>query len=190
MKETQHQLSGRAVSSWAVFILLAAAAIAFSLHRGQTAATPAALVVTPAKTAASEFSFAGAAGWRTGPTNKTSLAAFSNDSVCFTSMEYKPGTVNEAAELQKQQDDLTAGGDQTAALATAVSTVQTTGGTQQYILHQYRITGNGKQLMGGLALGYMQISGGYITVQAHCNTAEQLPKVVAALQAYRFAPPE
>jgi len=179
------------VGTLAVLIIAAAIYSVLVIKPGTHDTTAPTKPVTGAATP-SEFTFTGAAGWYKGPTNKTSMALFSDDQdhSCFTSIEHKTGTVNVTAKLQNQHDDLSASGGTMTPVDTPTATIVTKTGTQQYELHQFSLTGGSDaQLMGGLELGYLQLAAGegYLVMQGHCNTADQLPTTIPALQAYRFS---
>ena len=180
------------ISGLAILVIAAAAFTVFIIKPGSTDAASSTKTAA-VKPATPDFSFTGAAGWVQGPTNKTSMALFHGSSIaqpaadgCFTSIEHKTGTVDVAAQLHKQQASLASSGATMMALSTPTTTIQTTAGPQRYQLHQYRLTGGSTQLMGGLELGYVQLSDGYLVMQGHCNTADQLAVTIPALQAYRF----
>ena len=40
--------------------------------------------------------------------------------------------------------------------------------------------------MQGFELGYLQLSGSYIKIEGHCDTADELPSTLPALQAIKF----
>lgn len=145
-----------------------------------------------AKETQSEFSFAGAKGWRQGPSNQTSMALFSDSHECFTSIEHKPGAVNVAAELQKQQADVKSGGNKITAAGTSKLTVQTSEGLRNYELHEFSLSSGdtSNPLMGGLGLGYVPVAGGYLYIQSHCNTPSELTGTFPALKAYSFNTPK
>lgn len=141
--------------------------------------------------AKSLFSFTGTPGWRQGPSNETSMALFGAErkdstSSCFTSMEYKTGNIDAGAALEKQQADLQATGNVVKRIKTTTATLSTNSGKKQYQLQQYDIASKGEKLMGGLALGYLQLKDGYVKIDSHCNTAEELETTIPALQAYRL----
>lgn len=170
-----------------LLIIIAVAAVATGIvlkHRGTEAEAPSRPVIS--KPVQSEFLFTGAAGWYKGPSNQTSMALFSDDHSCFTSIEHKSGAVNVATMLQKQQSDLASSGATMAPDTTLKTTVQTSTGNLPYVLHQFRLSG-GEQLMQGLQLGYIQLSNGYLEIQGHCNTASQLPSTIPALRAYKYS---
>lgn len=192
MKQKRKILNRYTISTLAVLILAAAAYTAFIIKPGSTQAETTAKISSNAPVK-SQFSFTGATGWVQGPTNKTSMALFHGDSIaqpaadgCFASIEHKTGTVDVAAQLQKQQASLASSGGTMTATATPTATVQTASGPQQYDLHQYSLAGGSEQLMGGLELGYVQLPDGYLVIQGHCNTAAQLATTISALQAYEF----
>lgn len=138
----------------------------------------------------SMFEFAGIEGWMQGPSNSTSMALFnshalSEEAPCFTSTEYYDGTVDMPAQLKKSQQDMAAGGYVVTALGVKTLTIQTQSGARQYDMHLSRVTttaGSGK-IMGGHAIGYVQLRSGYLKIYGNCNTAEELPRVFPALEA-------
>lgn len=86
------------------------------------------------------FSFARTSDWREGPSNETSLALFGKQrkdgtSACFTSAEYKSGTVDVNAALQKQEGVYAAIGNTMTLVTTITNTLQTSSGEKQYDLH-------------------------------------------------------
>jgi hypothetical protein len=135
----------------------------------------------------SQFSFTGAADWWQGATNKTSMALFHKYD-CFTSVEHKTGTVDVASELQKMQDMLSSDGYTVAPGSTQTLTLQTTAGPKQYELHQSSVTtpADANKVKGGQEFGYIQLSAGYIKVMGYCDTADQLPATLPALQGIKF----
>lgn len=173
-----------------IFVLLVvaiASAVVVVRHNRTEAAPP----VKPPVGAAvpSMFSFTGATGWWQGATNKMSMALFYNSSDCFTSVQYKTGTVDVAAELQKgQASQATSSGTSTQS-AVLTATLQTNSGPQQYKLHQYSLsyTGSGQKPMEGLELGYIQFPDGYVKVEGHCDTVDELPATIPALQAIKYS---
>jgi hypothetical protein len=170
-----------------VFALLVVLSGAYFIKQNKAEAkTPARTVAT--ESIPSQFSFSGASGWHKGPTNETSMALFKDDRECFTSIEHKPGIVDVDADIQKQQSMVAGGGNTMAAGATPAVTVQTDTGSQQYQLHEFTLSSGdaGHPLMGGLGLGYVQLSGGYLYIQSHCNRSDELPATIPALQAYHF----
>lgn len=169
-----------------VIIALALVGLVFFMKHRAAAATPhQSVAATPVQ---SQFSFSGVPGWHKGPTNETSMALFRDDGECFTSIEHKSGAVDVDTEIQKQQSMMASSGNTMAAGATPVVTVQAGTGSQQYELHEFSLSSGDKShpLMGGLGLGYLQLSNGYIKIQSHCNTADELPSTVPALEAYQF----
>lgn len=137
----------------------------------------------------SDFAFTGAPDWTKGPSNATSMALFhSGTDGCFVSAEYKTGTVDVASALQK--DAVAPDGYTSVSLPTQTVTIKTDEGTKSYQLYAYDETstsGVSGQLMQGLELGYLQLTGGYIKFDGHCNTADELGSTPAAFEAYVFA---
>jgi hypothetical protein len=169
-------------------LLVIAAAAFLLLRQNQTEATPS--TKPAAKTATSQFSFSGAPGWRKGPSNKTSMALFHGPHDCFTSVEHKTGSIDVAAELQKNQDSLTSGGYTAAPGAIQSVTLQTSTGPEQYTLRQYSVTGAGSAgtVKGGQEYGYVQLPDSYVEIKGYCDTADQLSATIPALQAIKFDP--
>ena len=136
----------------------------------------------------SMFEFTGLDGWRQGPSNETSMVLFGNarddgTSSCFVSAQYEPGVVDVSKRLARAQRDVTA-----EKLPSASGVLKTEQGDKPYELHQFHVSGTGDiELMGGLGLGYVQLARGYVQLEAHCNTHEELASAVVALQSYRVA---
>lgn len=136
--------------------------------------------------------FTGAADWRQGPTNETSMALFSKaaadgTSACFTSIEYKKGTIDIAAALQQNLKTQTANNNTVTPMATQTLTLQTTSGDKAYELHQYKtVSTQGEKLMAGNEIGYLQLSGGYVEILGNCNSEEELPSTLVAFRAYKL----
>ena len=170
----------------AVLIVAALAGAIFVATRDAAEAAPS--QPATAQEAKARFSFAGASDWREGPSNSTSIALFYNPADCFVSAEYRPGSIDTAAALQKIQTDLASGGYTSTPGATTSATLQTTAGAKQYQLHQYTVAGTGTadKLYGGQSFGYLQVSDGYIKIEAYCITPDHLPATTAALQAIKF----
>jgi hypothetical protein len=140
----------------------------------------------------SMFEFTGAEGWRKGPSNATSMALFnstkrSEKNPCFTSSEYWKGTVNAAAKIQESRQDLIDDGYGVTSLDTKVLTIETASGVKQYELYQSKIaTPEGaKKIQEGKAIGYLQLSDGYLKIYGICDTAEELPRIFPALEAIK-----
>lgn len=147
---------------------------------------------TPTKitTTIPAFTFTGSPDWREGPSNEVSMALFSKarpdgTSACFTSAELKQGTVDIPTELQNQQRELEATDNTMVLLSTSSSTLHAKDSDKPYELHQYEISGSGNN-MNGLTLGYVQLDHEYVELEAHCDTADQLPSVLPALQTYQL----
>lgn len=185
-KPSRAVLNRYAISLFVLLVVFIAVITLVWARRDSTEALPAA--AKPATSAKSQFSFSGTSGWHQGPTNGTSMALFSNDHSCFASIEHKTGAVDIAAELQKNQDNISVIGGTSMPGAVLTATLQVGAGKQQYDLHQYSESGasGGKKLMGGLQLGYIQLLDGYLKIEGHCNTADELPTTIPALQAIKF----
>lgn len=135
----------------------------------------------------SMFSFAGADGWWQGATNETSMALFDQDEVasCFTSVEYKNGNIDDITEIKKVNDSLVGEGYIVENLGAKHMDMQTYAGKKKYILHQSAVrTPQGKAVLkGGQEFGYLQLEEGYIKIMGYCDTVEELPKTLPALEA-------
>lgn len=184
-KQNQQKSNRPLVISLLVITVLGAAVIGIIIKTRQTEAA-ASTKQSATVSVPSQFSFdaAAAPGWVKGPTNKTSLALFNSDRSCFISVDHKTGTVDAASEIQKTQTSLTKDGY----TVTADSTLDQTISAQQYKLSQYNVTGAGSsgQLYGGQEFGYVQLTDGYIAVAGYCNTSDQLPSSLPAIQALKF----
>jgi hypothetical protein len=136
----------------------------------------------------SHFSFTGTPGWWQGATNRASMALFHNAEDCFTSVEYKTGIVDVAAELQKTQTILTNGGYTVMPGNIQTLALQTSAGSKQYPLHQYTVTGTGSagKVEGGEEYGYLQLPNGYVKIEGDCDSPEELAATIPALQAVKF----
>jgi hypothetical protein len=148
----------------------------------------------PVKVAAAErkFSFTGTAGWWQGATNETSMALFDEDKVmaCFTSAEYKQGIVDIAAELKEIEVQIqkSGNGHTMTSLGSQTLAIQTAGGPRQYELHRSTVVTppGSEKIKAGQEFGYIQFSKGYIKIMGYCDTPEQLPATIPALQAIKF----
>ncbi len=147
---------------------------------------------TPAPLA-SMFDFTGSGGWRQGPSNESSMALFSpaasdGTSACFTSIEYYGGEIDINAEIEKDEQQIKAGGNSITPLGIQSMIIRTPAGEQQYELHQLKITSSGSasSIMGGHEIGFVQLQKGYLKIYGNCNTAEQLPSTIPALKAYKL----
>lgn len=142
----------------------------------------------------SMFAFTGADNWRKGPSNKTSIALFNNadtggESPCFASTEYYEGAIDVTVELQKNQQTLRNSGYEVTPFSTKTLAMRTPGGDRQYELHLSSVASPDglHKVMGGNALGYLQLLDGYLKIYGNCNKAEELPRVFPALEAVRVA---
>ena len=139
-----------------------------------------------------KFSFTGAAGWRKGPSNDVSMALFGNEradrtSACFTSIEYKSGTVNVQSELQEMVDGFKSQGTMLER-APVPSILHSAKGDKQYDLHQFNAVSANKEVrvMGGVEVGYVQLDTGYVKISGNCETFDELPSTIPALQGYKL----
>jgi hypothetical protein len=175
------------ISSLAVAVVaVAMVGITTMKHNRTDAATP----VKPAVGAAvpSNFSTTGVQGWWQGATRKNDMALFQNNHDCFTSVQYYTGTIDAVAELQKLSVSQAGTGGSSTPGAVVPLTLQMNSGNKQYDLHQYSLTSadSSHPVMGGLELGYVQLSGGYVKVEGHCNTPDQLSATFPALQSVKY----
>ena len=183
----KHLALNRYTASILVFLIIAAVSfVAVTKYNRTDAVTPA----KPAVGAAvkSKFSSTGTAGWWQGASNETSMALFQNSHACFTSVEYKTGTMDAAAALQKAQTMLTNDGYTVTPGSVQTMTLQTTSGPQQYELHQSSVTSpsGSNKIEGGQEFGYVQLPGGYVKVEGYCDSADELPATIPALQTVTF----
>ena len=142
----------------------------------------------PIVTSAFSFDPTKAAEWRQGPANESSMALFSNDRSCFTSIEYKTGTVDPIAESTKTQENLSKDGYIVEKLDSATVSIKVGSHDTQLNFRQFGIAGSGNagQLYGGQAYGYTLLDKGYLHAQVNCNKSDQLPSAVSALTALSF----
>jgi hypothetical protein len=187
MKQKPNYLSlNRYTTSALVFLVLAAASAIVVLQHNRT---DAAAAVKPAVGAAvpSQFSSTGATGWWQGATSKTDIALFHKYD-CFVSVQHKTGIVDTTAELQKTQGLLASEGYTVTPGNTQALTLQTPAGPQQYELHQSSVTTpTGEHTVkGGQESGYLQLSGSYLFVEGYCDTPDELPSTIPALQSIKF----
>ena len=181
-----HSVSRRFIGGTLVVAVIAIATVIVVLWRGRIDA------VSPAKPPAStslssQFTFTGASGWWQGATNQTSMALFHNYD-CFTSVEYKTGTVDATEELQKEQATLSMGGYTVTPTSTQALALQTATGPVEYELHQSDVTTptGANKVEGGQEFGYVQLPKGYVKVTGHCDTNDQLASTIPALQSIKF----
>lgn len=138
----------------------------------------------------SVFSFdaAKAPGWRQGPSNKTSMALFSNDQSCFVSIEQKSGAVDAVAESEKTQTNLSHDGYAVSRVDSAHPVITVNSNAVSFELTQYSVSGSGNagQLYGGQGLGYLTVGDEYLKAQVNCNNTDQLKSAVVALSAFSY----
>lgn len=177
----------RFTNSVLALLVIAAAATVVVLQRNRTGAAPS---VKPGVGAAvpSQFSFTGTLGWWQGATSKSDIALFHNYD-CFVSAQHKTGTIaSDQAKRQKNQDSLTNDGYIVTPGVTQTLTIQTNTGPRQYQLQQSSVTApaGADKLEGGQEFGYLQLSNGYLFVEGYCDTPDELPATIPALQAIKF----
>lgn len=190
MKQGQrHNVVNRYTVSTLIVLILAVLAFVVLSTRDNSVASSAPQEVSSTKPTESMFSFIGASGWRQGPTNETSMALFHGHD-CFTSVEYKIGTVDVTAELDKIQSNLKSMDYVSESTATLTTTLRFGAGQEQYQLHQYSVTGTGSAgpVKGGQEFGYLQLTNGYLKIEGYCDTVGQLPVTIPALQAIIYTP--
>lgn len=142
---------------------------------------------------ASVFTFEGAAGWRAGPHNHTSLAIFGpqrqdGTSSCFASMERKDGNVDVSRETNTLSSEMRDSGYTIRQTATVTQSLGTSDGDQSYRLQYYEVTpgSDSQRAMRGVARGYAQLDGYYAEVKVNCETAAELATTRDALDAYQL----
>lgn len=185
-KHNRIKLNRYTASILALLVVAPGAAIAMARHTRADAAQP----TKPAMGAAvpSQFTFIGATSWWQGATRPTDMALFHRSpDGCFTSVQHHTGSVDVTAELQKLAASQAGNGGTSTAGAVTPLNLQTNAGAQSYDLHQYSLTpGDGNKIMEGLELGYLQLRDSYVKIEGHCNTPDQLPATIPALQAITF----
>jgi hypothetical protein len=196
MKHKQYHLkSNRSLFVLLIIAVLAATFIAIIVYRDDTAASSSSAKPDANVSKQPLFSFdtKKAPGWWQGATNDTSMAVFDKNQVheCFVSAEYKKGTVNADAEINKINTELTqsGGGYTVTALGSQAIELQTSSEPLQYELLQSSVStpAGAEKLKGGQEFGFVQLSGGYIKIMGYCDTPEQLPNTIESLQAIRFS---
>lgn len=162
-------------SALVVLFVATAGAVVFLLHNTTNAAPP-------------TFSFTGVANWRQGPTNQASMVLFHKSHDCFTSVSYKTGSVDADNEVQKTSTSLARDGYTVTSMGSKTLSLQTTNGKQSYKLRQLSVTGQGSagKLKAAQEFGYIQLSNGYVTIEGYCDSTDQLPATIPALQAIKF----
>lgn len=177
-----------------VLITLAAASTIFVMKRVNADTSPS---VSPSTGLAQktpgtpQFSFtvAKAPGWHRGPTDKVSMALFSDDmaSGCWTSIEHKTGPIDEDVELQKIQANWADSKYTVTPSEPVHMMLQTSGGVVPYDLHQFSVaSATDEQVLGGQEFAYFPVTQGSIKVQGYCNDASQLATITPALEAFTF----
>lgn len=187
MKQKTNRFINRYTTTALVFAVAAATTVGIALNHNKT---DAAASVKPGVGAAvpSMFTTSGVSGWWQGATSKTDMALFESNHDCFTSVQYKTGTVDAAADMQTATTKQAAAGGTVTPGAVVSMNLQTTDGTKSYDLHQFTTTSAdpSDKAMQGMELGYVQLANGYVKVQANCNTADQLPSTIPALNSVKF----
>ncbi len=126
-------------------------------------------------------------GWRTGPSNDTSIALFGPDNVCFVSMEYRRGAVDVPSELAKVQADSRALGGESVKQSISKMSMNINGVEKQYDLNLFKQSGaQALRIMGGLAVGYVQLADGHITAKSNCNDFDKLTTTFDTLKSMKF----
>lgn len=183
MKQKHPQRARIIVAAAIVFVFAIACGALFASHQKKP-------VSPESGDVKSMFSFTPPNGWRQGPSNETSMAAFSpslvdGTSACFTSAEYYAGTVSVESALQKDADTITHGGNTVTALNPQMLAIQTPEGSKQYELRQYKVeSSSSNPIMGGHSIGFVPLTDGYLKIYANCNAADELPDTLPALRAY------
>lgn len=177
-----------------IFVVAAMVAI-ISLYISQKApveaSTAAVNTELPQKTPGTPlFSFDASkvSAWRQGPTDKVSMAAFHDTNDCFVSVQYKPGEVDAATEIQKKQDVLRSSGYASTPGSVLALGLEAGAGMQQYQLRQFSVTSapGSNKVKGGQEFGYVQLTDGYVKVEGWCDEPAQLPSTISVLQAISF----
>jgi hypothetical protein len=152
------------------------------LTRSQASITQAAKSVTqPAA-----FSLAAVpSGWRRGPSSASSLALFNHDDSCFVSLDRRSGTIDTVKAQADYQAGLQAHGYKVTAETALSGTFAGGSGPLNYQLQSYQIGGAGSAgaVYPAQALGYLVRVNTYVTLQANCQRADQLPTTTTALNA-------
>lgn len=177
----------RIITFVAALIVAAGAAAYFVLNKPEVTASPEDAPAALRATSLFSFDAAAAPGWRIGPGNETSLAAFKNDADCFISIDMQPEKIDEATWLANLQTGFARDPSITFTPGEVLPlALQSSTGPRQFQLHPY--TAVGGDAYGGQAYGYVAHPDGYLRLQAYCDPAEAelLPSVVPALKALTF----
>ncbi len=171
-----------------VFVLAFAGGFAFAWQQKASVSTKSAVK----DSLQSMFVFDAPSGWRQGPSNEVSMAAFSTaqpdgTSSCFMSAEYYDIAIKETDAVKKNEEDIAQGGNTVTAIGAQTLAINTPEGKKQYTLHQYKIVSSGQDaLMGGHSIAFVPHKTGHLKIYANCNTVEELPITIPALEAYRI----
>lgn len=144
------------------------------------------------KSVESMFSFSDSQGWWQGVTTKTSMVVFDSNSThaCFVMFEYIPGTVNVDAGINKVNAELTKFGEGyiISPLSSQALELRTNSRSLSYELRQSSVVTppGAEKVKGGQAFGYIQLPDGYVKIAGYCDTPEQLPNILTALNAVKF----
>ncbi len=107
---------------------------------------------------------------------------------CFVSTEYKSGTIDVAADLQHRRETLEKNGNYTMTeLDTKALKLQIPSSMEPYELHQFSVTTpkGAEKVKEGQAVGYVQLSDGYVELSGYCDLARQLKRIIAPLEAIK-----
>lgn len=134
------------------------------------------------------FDAAKAGGWTKGPSNSSSLALFSPDQSCFSSLEKKTAAIDETTAIEEIKAKLTNDGYTVSDAGEGSATLDMPSGTEQYILHQLAVTGTGTagKLYGGQSYGYIPLENGHLSVSVYCESVNQLATASDALSAIKY----
>lgn len=177
-----------------VGLILACGALAGVLTWNRpTDAAPSPTVSQADLKANSIFHLASVDGWWQGATNHTSMAAYQNeDHNCFVSAAYFPEAqlANREAKRQKATESLATEGHKINKLGSKTMELSSTSGPIKYNLDQQSISSptGSTQVKGGQEFGFIDLADGQIEIEGYCDSAEQLPLTIPALDAINFNP--
>lgn len=109
---------------------------------------------------------------------------------CFVMYFYNDQTVDPATKLQELTAKALKGNENSwklNELAVTDISMQISGDTKTYQLHQYDLIGSGnEQIMHGMAYGVLPLADGHIDIRGVCSSGDKLPTILPVLQTTSF----
>jgi len=190
----QFTIRSRKIVPYVFIVLLIAAASAVALLYTQRGQANPEKPTPPVAISPISFDAAAAPGWRKGPGNEASLAAFYNDADCFVSLFEKSEKYDELTWLSKLQEKFAADPSHIYAEGEVIPLkLQTVQGPLAYSLYPYTVQksdGSQNDVYGEQAYGFIPFENGHLFFQAYCDPTEVelLPTALPALEAFRYSP--